>query len=217
MSGKTLGDTGGSITSATAAHKIKGKAQKSTEAAGAAAKTTKKRKAEADAVGAPKAKKAPSKTTTTRKVESKARGPVDVERQCGVPLPQGGLCARSLTCKSHSMGAKRAVQGRSQPYDILLAQYQKKNHAKLSLKAAADGAAYDRDDIGPPVDSDEEVSAVVESVARSLGRPAQTKALMPVRRRHRFLLAREMMATALKNNSGHPAIQLHGKYIPFQA
>lgn len=71
-------------------------------------------------------------TKKAKKSEAKPKGPVDVERQCGVPLPQGGMCARSLTCKSHSMGSKRAVTGRSQPYDILLAQYQKKNHAKLS-------------------------------------------------------------------------------------
>jgi hypothetical protein len=57
-------------------------------------------------------------------------GPVDVERQCGVLLPNGMPCARSLTCKSHSMGAKRAVAGRSLPYDMLLAAYQKKNQAK---------------------------------------------------------------------------------------
>lgn len=56
-------------------------------------------------------------------------GPVDVERQCGV-LKDGVACARSLTCKSHSMGAKRAVPGRSLPYDMLLAAYQKKNQAK---------------------------------------------------------------------------------------
>lgn len=58
------------------------------------------------------------------------KGPVDVERQCGVTTPSGAPCARSLTCKSHSMGAKRAVPGRSLPYDMLLAAYQKKNQAK---------------------------------------------------------------------------------------
>jgi len=64
------------------------------------------------------------------KPEPKPKAPVDVEKQCGVPLPNGLLCARSLTCKSHSMGAKRAVMGRSQPYDVLLAAYQRKNQAK---------------------------------------------------------------------------------------
>lgn len=64
-------------------------------------------------------------------------GPVDVERQCGVILPNGQPCARSLTCKSHSMGAKRAVAGRSLPYDMLLAAYQKKNQAKQQSQFAS--------------------------------------------------------------------------------
>jgi SCA7, zinc-binding domain len=64
-----------------------------------------------------------------RKV-SKPKGPIDVERQCGVTLPNGAQCARSLTCNSHSMGAKRAVPGRSLPYDILLHAYQKKNQVR---------------------------------------------------------------------------------------
>lgn len=103
-------------------------------------KLPKKRKATEEGASA---RKAPLKSNKmddslkkkdkNKKTEVKPKGPVDVERQCGVPLPQGGLCARSLTCKSHSMGSKRAVTGRSQPYDILLAQYQKKNHAKLSM------------------------------------------------------------------------------------
>ena len=50
-------------------------------------------------------------------------------------LPNGQPCARSLTCKSHSMGAKRAVAGRSLPYDMLLAAYQKKNQAKQQSKS----------------------------------------------------------------------------------
>ncbi|KAL9055924.1 MAG: hypothetical protein Q9162_003220, partial [Coniocarpon cinnabarinum] len=91
----------------------------------------------------------------------KPKGPVDVEKQCGVQLANGSMCARSLTCKSHSMGAKRAVPGRSLPYDILLAQYQKKNQAKQQKeRMAAHGAAVDAEDgvggNGGPVDSDEE-------------------------------------------------------------
>lgn len=35
-------------------------------------------------------------------------------------------CTRSLTCKIHAMGAKRAVEGRTQPFNELLAAYQKK-------------------------------------------------------------------------------------------
>lgn len=62
---------------------------------------------------------------------AKAKGPVDVDKQCGVALTSGGLCARSLTCKTHSMGAKRAVLGRTQPYDVLLQQYQNETKQRL--------------------------------------------------------------------------------------
>ena len=88
----------------------------------------KKRKADDDDKDKePKKKK---KKDEPKPKQAKTKGPVDVEKQCGVLLPNNQQCARSLTCKSHSMGAKRAVPGRSLPYDMLLAQYQKKNQAK---------------------------------------------------------------------------------------
>jgi SCA7, zinc-binding domain len=62
--------------------------------------------------------------------KSRHSRPVDVERQCAVSMPNGVPCARSLTCKSHSMGAKRAIPGRSLPYNMLLVAYQKKKQAK---------------------------------------------------------------------------------------
>jgi hypothetical protein len=86
----------------------------------------KKRKADEDDKEPKKKKKKDEPKAKT----TKAKGPVDVEKQCGVTLPNGAQCARSLTCKSHSMGAKRAVPGRSLPYDMLLQQYQKKNQAR---------------------------------------------------------------------------------------
>jgi hypothetical protein len=95
---------------------------------GEGAKKGKKRKIEDGAEKGPNAKK--KKKDEPKAKGAKPKGPVDVERQCGVSLPNGGFCARSLTCKSHSMGLKRAVPGRSLPYDMLLAQYQKKNQAK---------------------------------------------------------------------------------------
>lgn len=91
-------------------------------------KKGKKRKLDGEGDKEPKKKKL-KKDEPKAKVP-KPKGPVDVEKQCGVPLPNGGQCARSLTCKSHSMGAKRAVPGRSLPYDMLLQAYQKKNQAK---------------------------------------------------------------------------------------
>lgn len=53
------------------------------------------------------------------------KGPVDYDQQCGVINDKNLPCSRSLTCKSHSMGAKRAVQGRSRKYDDLLLEWQR--------------------------------------------------------------------------------------------
>lgn len=83
-------------------------------------KKGKKRKAEDEAPtpddpSAPKKKKPMPKITKGR-----MKGPVDLDKQCGVINDKNLPCSRSLTCKSHSMGAKRAVQGRSRPYDELL-------------------------------------------------------------------------------------------------
>jgi len=50
---------------------------------------------------------------------------VDYDKQCGVINDKNLPCSRSLTCKSHSMGAKRAVQGRSRNYDELLLDWQR--------------------------------------------------------------------------------------------
>lgn len=78
--------------------------------------------------------------TSKRQRKVKQRNPtekhlIDFDKQCGVELPEGGYCARSLTCKSHSMGAKRAVEGRSQPFDTLLAEYHKQHQTKIGAAA----------------------------------------------------------------------------------
>ncbi|GAA5919972.1 hypothetical protein JCM1841_004404 [Sporobolomyces salmonicolor] len=59
--------------------------------------------------------------------DKKNKRVVDVDRQCGVINERGLPCQRSLTCKTHNMGAKRAVPHRSQPFDILLFEWQKAN------------------------------------------------------------------------------------------
>ena len=97
---------------------------------GAEGKKGKKRKADAEEDKDKEPKKKKKKKEEPKPKAPKPKGPVDVERQCGVTLPNGAQCARSLTCKSHSMGAKRAVPGRSLPYDMLLQAYQKKNQAR---------------------------------------------------------------------------------------
>ncbi|KAL1603379.1 SAGA complex subunit Sgf73 [Nothophoma quercina] len=159
------------------------------------AKKGKKRKIDGDAEkpGAKKKKKDEPKAKG-----AKPKGPVDVERQCGVPLPNGGFCARSLTCKSHSMGLKRAVPGRSLPYDMLLAQYQKKNQAKQQ-RAAIDANAPLPEDLEPSgaVDSDEEKDAIMAALARHRPRPLATYTHVSQRSKYQYIRMKDMIRSAL--------------------
>ena len=65
---------------------------------------------------------------TPKVTKGRMKGPVDYDRQCGVINDKGLPCSRSLTCKSHSMGAKRSVEGRSRRYDDLLLDWQRANN-----------------------------------------------------------------------------------------
>jgi SAGA-associated factor 73 len=169
-----------------------------------------------DAGGAAAAAPAAAKSSAKKlklKAQAKLKGPVDVEKQCGVPLPSGGFCARLLTCKTHSMGAKRAVLGRSAPYDVLLQQYQKRNQAKLAANNALaaqrrENAAFTgttkADDYldgasmaNKVLDPDEETHLVLEGLSKNHPVPLERKVMMPARNRHRFLYMREAYANAL--------------------
>ncbi|EGY15462.1 SAGA-associated factor 73 like protein [Verticillium longisporum] len=164
----------------------------------------KKRKAEGDADKGPKTKK---KKEDPKPKVPKPKGPVDVERQCGVLLPNGMPCARSLTCKSHSMGAKRAVAGRSLPYDMLLAAYQKKNQAKQQ-KAALDAIApiEDEDDANTgPVDSDEETAAVMSALSHWNPQPVVPQPVVnPIKRNYQLARLHEQLQMA--TNGGRTSI-----------
>jgi len=119
--------------------------------------------------------------------------PVDVEKQCGVFDPEKGtMCARSLTCKSHSMSAKRAVPGRSQPYDTLLSQWQRKNQAKTATiqKPVQQQEAED-------VDSEEEVRLVMQGAANRYSRPMEQRVIVGVRRKVRGMRMCEGLRGAL--------------------
>ncbi|EEH49287.2 deubiquitination module subunit SGF73 [Paracoccidioides brasiliensis Pb18] len=165
-------------------------------------KKGKKRKADIDDDKDKEPKKKKKKDEPKPKA-AKPKGPVDVEKQCGVPLPNGGQCARSLTCKSHSMGAKRAVPGRSLPYDMLLQAYQKKNQARQQ-KAAIDANAPIHDDLdgNGPIDSDEERDAVMAGLARSNHQPLVTHPLIPTRRKYHLVRMKEMLSQVLGGARG---------------
>ncbi|OAK97245.1 SCA7-domain-containing protein [Phaeosphaeriaceae sp. SRC1lsM3a] len=163
---------------------------------GEGAKKGKKRKIDDGAEKGPNAKK--KKKDEPKAKGAKPKGPVDVERQCGVPLPNGGFCARSLTCKSHSMGLKRAVPGRSLPYDMLLAQYQKKNQAKQQ-RAAIDANAPLPEDLEPSgaVDSDEEKDSIMAALARHRPRPMATYTHVSQRSKYQYIRMKGMIRSAL--------------------
>lgn len=211
-------------------------------ASGMAAKKTarksaagKKRKAEDIALGPDKKKK---KKDEPKIKLPKAKAPIDVERQCGVELPQGGQCARSLTCKSHSMGAKRAVPGRSAPYDKLLAEYQRKNQAKLQstwpiagtlefctnifTEAQFDSLAGPDTEVQEgPVDSDDEKDQVLAAISRARPRPLYTPLPVPLKRKYAFVRLREMLGNALTGGkppapSGMFAMAGGGMFAPRQ-
>ena len=160
-------------------------------------KKSKKRKADDAADKEPKKKKL-KKDEPPKPKAPKPKAPVNVEQQCGVKLDNGGECARSLTCKSHSMGAKRAVGGRSLPYDQLLAMYQKRNAAKIQ-KAALSAAAplLDDEPNTGPVDSDEEKDAVMAAVARSRPAPLEQHVFIPTTRKYKYIRMKEMLGNAL--------------------
>lgn len=165
---------------------------------GAASK--KRKAADETEEGIPTKKK--KKKDEAKAKASKPKAPVDVERQCGVELPQGGQCARSLTCKSHSMGAKRAVAGRSAPYDKLLMEYQRKNAARQQ-KAAFDANAPDpEDDIlsSGPVDEQAETDQFMKSLAQNWGgAPLIPPKRAPLAKKYDRVRIRDMIASAGPN------------------
>ncbi|TXT15817.1 hypothetical protein VHUM_00320 [Vanrija humicola] len=74
----------------------------------------------------------------------RASNPLDYDRQCGVINDKGLPCSRSLTCKTHTVGAKRAVQGRTRPYDELFIEWQRAHNPNFKEpvpKKAADRKA----------------------------------------------------------------------------
>jgi SAGA-associated factor 73 len=176
---------------------------------GEGAKKGKKRKLEGED-GKPGAKK--KKKDEPKAKTAKPKGPVDVEKQCGVALPNAGFCARSLTCKSHSMGLKRAVPGRSLPYDMLLAQYQKKNQAKQQ-RAAIDANAPLPEDVEPvgAVDSDEEKEAIMASLSRYRPRPHSSAIFHPVslQSKYKYNRMKGMLLSAL---GGPPAVSSNSAF-----
>ncbi|XP_030856002.1 ataxin-7-like protein 1 isoform X3 [Strongylocentrotus purpuratus] len=66
----------------------------------------------------------------------------DPDKHCGVWSDEHKRhCTRSLTCKTHSLSLRRAVQGRRLPFNELLAEHKARSQALAAAKAAAAGGA----------------------------------------------------------------------------
>ncbi|CAM0137472.1 SAGA complex subunit Sgf73 [Umbelopsis sp. WA50703] len=157
------------------------------------------------------------------KATPKEKPPLDLDKQCGVIQgPNNQPCARSLTCKSHSMGAKRAVVGRSQPYDVLLAAYQKKsigrpqnssgsplmqkatlsaNKLRIPKKALASAPSATPAPEAETVDSDEEVETIMEAIRSSCPSPLAETPRTFMNRRNRCVRLRELLIDAISPKS----------------
>ncbi|GES89176.1 SCA7-domain-containing protein [Rhizophagus clarus] len=150
------------------------------------------------AKASPEKKQKTKKEKEKRKTTGRHKGPIDLDKQCGVLVPPNvTACSRSLTCKSHSMALKRSVKGRSQAYDILLAQYQKKSIGRPQNNGVPnnkqdntkkDGKVVIPEKEEEVVDSEEEVDAVMEAIMYSNPRPLVTRSASYVPQRSNYFI-----------------------------
>jgi len=162
-----------------------------------------------------KEKKKSKDNENAKKPNKKKKGPIDLDKQCGVMTENGTICTRSLTCKIHSVSAKRAVQGRSQDYDTLyratsrlkemaanqlansMAKQKKDAKAAATRKAlkdaaeAAANAATLAAGLELPSNSDEEAEAVFNAIKYHRPNPLYIKNAFSLRRRLSMLQLRE--------------------------
>lgn len=149
--------------------------------------------------------KPPKVPRQTKQAKQQKEKPVVVynpDKNCGTILPNGQPCMRSLTCKQHSMGAKRAVAGRSAPYDVLLSNYHRQHQvrqAQLSV-SAAQAAQLESDqehELQAQKNPEKEVQQVLEGVSRVQCQPLARHTLLESRTRVKSFRMREMFAVAL--------------------
>ncbi|XP_012590617.1 PREDICTED: ataxin-7 [Condylura cristata] len=85
----------------------------------------------------PTLEKKPEDNSNNRKFLNKrlSEREFDPDIHCGViDLDTKKPCTRSLTCKTHSLAQRRAVQGRRKQFDVLLAEHKNKTREKESIR-----------------------------------------------------------------------------------
>lgn len=170
-------------------------------------------------------KKIKREKKTKPKATPKKKAPLDLDRQCGVLIaPLMNPCTRSLTCKIHAMGAKRAVEGRTQPFNELLAAYQKKGIGRPQVPAGSTSSqasqhahqqksssgkanihkqqqqqqAIDDDSSNnAAIDSDEETETIRMAIEQNRPNPLGCRQVYYVRRKREYHKLRDILLEAI--------------------
>ncbi|PVV04598.1 hypothetical protein BB560_000901 [Smittium megazygosporum] len=180
-------------------------------------KSSKKAKTKADAADDGKGKKKKRSAASSKPTPKPKVVEFDLDKQCGVVAPPTNKrCMRSLTCKAHSMAMKRAVRGRSQPFDSLLQAHLAKSRsakqartndiASASKRASSIVSGQASSDIMKLVEnmsdsehegSDSETESLVRLAAQYNVRPVADKVKFMPRRRRQILRAYDLFSDAL--------------------
>ncbi|XP_075983780.1 uncharacterized protein LOC142981630 [Anticarsia gemmatalis] len=98
---------------------------------------------ETNVLSTPALKPAPAPATPTTKSRPKTSKTkfnlreYDPNKHCGVVTAENPKpCTRSLTCKAHALSLRRTVEGRSKPFDTLLAEHRASRDAGAAAAAA---------------------------------------------------------------------------------
>ncbi|KAJ8711209.1 hypothetical protein PYW07_008451 [Mythimna separata] len=114
---------------------------------------------EANVLNPPPLKPATTPTTPSTKSSSRTKTSktkfnlreYDPNKHCGVVTAENPKpCTRSLTCKAHALSLRRTVEGRSKPFDTLLAEHRASRDAGAAAGAAAAAAPAPAPPVPPP-------------------------------------------------------------------
>lgn len=149
----------------------------------------------------PKQPKQP-KTKQPKATKEKQSQVYNPDKNCGVPLPNGQPCMRSLTCKQHPMGAKRAVAGRSMQYDVLLSNYHRQHQMKQAQQSAqaANAAQVEFDELQETQtqeNPEREVQQVLDGISHVYCPPLATGEVCRTSFRAQNFRLREMLSMSL--------------------
>lgn len=186
------------------------------------AKTTTKAKAAKKTSKQTRNAKASKPPKQPKQHKEKSSANFSPDKNCGVPLPSGQPCMRSLTCKQHSMGAKRAVVGRSAAYDLLLANYHRQHQMKQAQisATAAQAAQLESDQLQEAQaqqNPEHEVQQVLEGISRVFSPPLATQKVTSSYSRVANFRLREMLSVSLLPKRLPPTGDvLYGRSLTYQ-